>query len=59
MKSITQTFIDVKLAELHVKPLEKWSNEEWTFFAKNKNRSIQLVKEGYINKVLIYNRERE
>ena len=52
MKSIEQTITDVKLAELHVKPLAEWSNEEWHFFAENNRRVIELVKCGYMDDFL-------
>ena len=51
-KSIEQTITDVKLAELHIKPLEQWSNEEWHFFAENNRRVIELVKCGYMDDFL-------
>ena len=51
-KSIEQTIIDVRLAELHVKPLADWSNEEWVFFATNKDRVVELVKSGYLDEFL-------
>lgn len=51
-KSIEQTLVDVKLAELHTKPIDKWTNNEWHFFAVNKDRVLELVKSGYLEDFL-------
>lgn len=51
-KTLEQTFIDIQLADLHIKPIEKWTNEDWHFFAKNKDRVLQLVKSGYMDGII-------
>lgn len=51
MKTIKQTFIDVKLALLHQKYFDDWTDSDVNFFLKNKERSIFLVKTGYIGPI--------
>ena len=49
LEEMNRIITDVKLAELHIKPLEQWNNEEWMFFAANKDRVVELVKSGYLD----------